>query len=250
MNSRIAKILGSFRATTPNSYIWDTRLRDLLQYYTKKPSQPHTATNAARIEVNTSELGQFVWRRLLPLVGTTPFPPHELLLMGAAMLWVRPRLVVEWGTNVGVSARIFRELNAHYGIGAEIHSIDLPRSAQHREHPGERRGLLVRGSNVHLHEGDGATLAAQVISSTKCARPLVFIDGDHAQESVLRDARSVLSVAPRACLLFHDTFYQPAASYNHGPYEAIQYIVNEIPGACQIVEAGLGCPGMTLVVPA
>jgi cephalosporin hydroxylase len=242
-------ILDRFWTASPATYCKGKSVRDFFHYYSARPKQLHTSANAASVEADTSELGQFVWRRLLPLAGTTPFPPHELMLMSAAVTWLRPKLIVEWGTNVGVSARIFSEVSRRYGIAAEIHSIDLPRSVHHHEHPGQRRGLLVRGRDVILHEGDGPTIAARLISAAQCARPLVFIDGDHARESVLRDAREVLCVAPTACLLFHDTFYQPSSEYNHGPHEAIRQIAGKLPGPCQIVEAGLGPPGMTLVVP-
>lgn len=207
-------------------------------------------SEGAKIECHTGELGQFVWRRIIPIVGTIPFPPHELMLMGAVMVWLRPKLVVEWGTNIGASARIFHELNVHYKIGAEIHSIDLPDSISHVEHPKGRRGILVRGLQVTLHQGDGPTVAASILKERKSvAHPLVFIDGDHSRESVLRDARMVMEVTPGAALLFHDTFYQPGASYNHGPYEAIKEVLVEIGESVQLVEAGLGCPGMTLVLP-
>jgi predicted O-methyltransferase YrrM len=202
------------------------------------------------LECDTYETGQFVYRKLLPIVGTRPFPPNELMLMCASVIWLRPRLIIEWGTNIGVSARIFYEANMHYRIGADIHSVDLPPDVKHGEHPGRRRGFLVRGLSVHMHEGDGATVAKALIKEAGFERPLVFIDGDHAYESVLRDAREVLQAAPLASLLFHDTFYQPGSIYNHGPYEAVQRIVAESATPMQIVSTASGCPGMTLVTPA
>ena len=131
----------------------------------------------------------------------------------------------------------------------EIHSVDLPNSVSHTEHPQSRRGILLRGLPVNLHQGDGPVVAASLLREKSCQDPLVFIDGDHARESVLRDAKIILEAAPRAALLFHDTFYQPGSAYNHGPYEAVKEILQEIPKPYQVADAGLGCPGMTLLVP-
>jgi hypothetical protein len=163
--------------------------------------------------------------------------PHVLLI------------VVEWGTNIGVSARIFHEINIRYKIGAEIHSVELPNSVSHAEYPQNRRGILVRGLPVYLHQGDGPVVAASLLREKSCPDPLVFIDGDHARESVLRDAKIILEAASRAALLFHDTFYQPGSTYNHGPYEAVKEILEEAKGLYQVVDTGLGCPGMILLVP-
>jgi hypothetical protein len=203
----------------------------------------------ANLECDTADIGQFVCRKLVSVVGTSPFPPNELMLMCAAMLWLRPSLVVEWGTNIGVSARIWQEINIHYELGANIHSIDLPDSVQHCEHPGNRRGILVRGLPVHLHQGDGPEVAAALIARFGCRKPLVFIDGDHSEAAVYRDARAVLDVAPQASVLFHDTFYQPSSSYNHGPYFAVQRLLAEITPSFQVIRCDLGCPGMTLLTP-
>jgi predicted O-methyltransferase YrrM len=232
-----------------NIFIIQNRLQDIWRYYLRSPDQPFGISEETCLECNTSELGQFIWRRLIPIVGTNPFPPHELMLMSAAMLWLKPKLVVEWGTNVGVSARVFHEANVHYKIGAEIHSIDLPDNVTHREHPKQRRGLLVRDLPVVLHQGNGPVLASSLIHERNCLFPLIFIDGDHARESVFHDTRLVLQAAPAAALLFHDTFYQPKSGYNHGPYEAVQDLLAELGTTAQVITANLGCPGMTLVVP-
>ena len=218
-----------------------------VRYYMTPPHQPHNSGTTTYLECDTADLGQFVYRKLMPVVGTSPFPPNELMLMCAAMLWLRPTLVVEWGTNIGASARVWHETNVRYGLGADVHSIDLPDSISHPEHPGPRRGLLVRGLPVHLHQGDGPELAAVLIAGLGCRKPLVFIDGDHSEAAVYRDARAVLDAAPEASLLFHDTFYQPSSAYNHGPYAAVQRLLAEITPGRKMIRCELGCPGLTLV---
>src|ERR1035437_3663541 len=124
-----------------------------VRYYMARPPQRQNSVTTTNLECDTASLGQFVCRKLVPLLGTNPFPPTELMLMCAAMLWLRPTLVVEWGTNIGASARVWHETNVRYGLGADVHSIDLPDSISHPEHPGPRRGLLVRGLPVHLQIG-------------------------------------------------------------------------------------------------
>ncbi len=109
--------------------------------------------------------------------------------------------------------------------------------------------MFVRGLPVFLHQGDGSTVAAALLRENKSRASLVFIDGDHSRESVLRDARTILNAAPAANLLFHDTFYQPASWYNHGPYEAVQEVIASLEKPPQVVEVALGRPGMTLVLP-
>ena len=92
-------------------YVLQIKAKDLIHYYSRLPRQPFTSLNGARLECDTWELGQFVYRKLIQIVGAKPFPPHELMLMAAAMVWLRPKIVVEWGTNIGVSARVFHEVN-------------------------------------------------------------------------------------------------------------------------------------------
>ncbi len=78
--------------------------------------------------------------------------------------------------------------------------------------------------------------------------PLVFIDGDHDKNSVIRDIKEILEVAPFAAMLIHDTFYQPGSNYNHGPYEAVNEILDKLKGY-DIIQVRLGRPGMTLIYP-
>lgn len=213
-----------------------------------RPTSAANRAGRARLECDAPELGRFVWHRLLPVVDASPYPPHELMLMCAAVVHLRPDVIVEWGTHIGVSARVFFEVAQAYGVATQVHSIDLPPDVEHGEHPGASRGRLVRHLPVTLHEGDGPVVAQALLRTAR--NPLVFIDGDHRYESVLRDGRLVLQAAPNAALLFHDTFFQPGSGYNHGPYEASRALVREFGREdCQIIETHLGPPGLTLVLP-
>jgi cephalosporin hydroxylase len=228
-------------------YRFENRLKMLIRGVGWKPNQNLQSGARSLLECDCHDLGAFVWRRLLPLVGTTPFPPNEIMLMSAAVLHVKPDVLVEWGTNIGVSARIFFEVSRAYELGVDIHSIDLPPTVDHIEHPHKRRGFLVRHLPVTLHEGDGPEVAKALLARSN--KPLVFIDGDHDYKSVLRDGRAIIKCAPEASILFHDTFFQPGANYNHGPYEAVRTILHEFEGHYQVLETSLGLPGMTLILP-
>jgi len=205
---------------------------------------------ASEFEVDLWVLSRFLLEKIVPVVGTHPYPLNELLLMSAAACRLRPSVVFDWGTHIGASARIFYECDQAFKLGYEIHSVDLPPDANHVEHPGEEHGRLVRGlAKVHLHRGNGVKVALdqwQKLGRPK--RPLFFVDGDHAYESVRDELDEIFSTVPDASALAHDTFYQSAESgYNVGPARAVEDMVEKFPSRFRIVKSGLGLPGMTLL---
>lgn len=201
------------------------------------------------LECDAWSVGEFVRRKLLPLVGPHPFPPNELMLMVAAFVWTKPALLIEWGTNLGISARVFHETKQWQKLDTELHSIDIPPDHTHVEQPGTRRGLLVRNKGVHLHLGDGADTARSILADNGSPTTLVLVDGDHSKESVLRDITITLEEAPDARLLVHDTFFQPGSGYNHGPYEAVSEALRGIARGHVAISEALGRPGMTFLYP-
>ncbi|WP_315831428.1 hypothetical protein [Bradyrhizobium prioriisuperbiae] len=207
--------------------------------------------DASEFEVDLWTLSDFVLDKIVPVVGVRPYPLNELLLMTAAACRLKPSVVFDWGTHIGASARIFHECDKAFKFGFEIHSIDLPPDASHVEHPGQEHGRLVRGlANVHLHRGNGVRVALDVwrrLGQPK--RPLFFVDGDHAYESVRDELGEIFSTVPDASALAHDSFFQSAdANYNVGPALAIDEVVRGFPGRFKVIKSGLGLPGMTLLV--
>lgn len=190
-------------------------------------------------------------RKVVPVVGTRTHPLNELMLTCAAACRLRPSVVFDWGTHIGTSARIFYECEKAFKVGYEVHSIDLPPDGAHAEHPGRKHARLVRGLHkVHLHRGNGVEVAlAQWQKLGRPKRPLFFVDGDHAYESVCDELVQIFSTVPDASALAHDTFFQSAESnYNVGPARAIDEIVEKFPSRFHLVKSGLGLPGMTLLV--
>jgi len=211
---------------------------------------PTKNSDCTEFEVDNWAVSQFVLGRLVSIVGTEPFPLHELMLLVATVCRVRPTLIFEWGTHIGKSARIFYEITSHYRIDAEIHSVDLPDDVSHVEHPGLDRGRLVRGlPRVSLYQGDGLATSLELWQKKGRRRaPLFLLDGDHSYESVLRELREITRAVPNATILVHDTFYQSKESgYNVGPHDAIEKILGEAPGRYRKLHSGMGLPGLTLL---
>jgi hypothetical protein len=226
------------------------RLRGKAQGSAGDWPDPVPNPTASEFEVDLWTLSRFLLERVVPVVGTHPYPLNELLLMTAAACRLKPLAVFDWGTHIGASARVFYECGKAFKLGYEIHSIDLPPDASHVEHPGQEHGRLVRGlAGVHLHRGNGVEVAlAQWQKLGRPKRPLFFVDGDHAYESVRDELNQIFSTVPDASVLAHDSFFQSAESnYNVGPARAIEEIVGKFPGRFRVVKSGLGLPGMTLL---
>jgi hypothetical protein len=213
-------------------------------------SDPVRNPTASEFEVDLWVLSRFLLEKIVPVVGTHPYPLNELLLMTAAACRLKPSVVFDWGTHIGASARVFYECSQAFKLGYEIHSVDLPSDANHVEHPGQERGRLVKGLEwVHLHQGNGVKVALdQWHKLGRPKRPLFFVDGDHAYESVRDELNEIFSTVPDASALAHDTFFQSAESkYNVGPARAIDEIVEKFPARFSVIKSGLGLPGMTLL---
>lgn len=214
---------------------------------------PNPVRNAGstEMEINKWSVSEFLLDRLVPIIGVHPFPVDELLLMTAAVVVFRPSHIFEWGTHVGKSARAFHEISKAFEIPVEIHSIDLPDSADHVEHPRKKRGRYIKGiPSIFLHHGDGLETSLEIYEreKMKIRLPLFFLDGDHSYESIKRELTGIRSKVSDAVLLVHDTFYQSEESgYNTGPYRAINELMDAVPGYYSRISTSLGLPGMTLL---
>lgn len=210
---------------------------------------PAKNVQCTEFEVDNWIISEFIVNKLIPVVGTHPYPITELNLMVAAICRLKPQQVFEWGTNIGKSARIFYETGRRFGIPLEIHSIDLPDDLEHEEHPKSRRGYLVKGrAGVSLYQADGLSKAIELYQRHPQNRTLVFIDGDHSYESVYRELVGIMEAMPNASILLHDTYYQSEESgYNIGPYKAVTEVLADRPGEYRVMSTATGLPGMTLL---
>ena len=202
----------------------------LRRFFLLKTDDLPTHDNALNVstrslpEANKWSLSEFIIRKLVPIVGTHPYPLDELLLMTSSLSYFKPDIILEWGTHHGKSARIFYEVEQYLKLGTKIHSIDLPPDEEHIEniHNAMQRGEFVRGLPVALYIGDGLTIARKVLVEIKPNLPLFFLDGDHSFESVWKELNGIKEIASHAVILAHDVFLQGTESgYNYGPYEAL-----------------------------
>jgi cephalosporin hydroxylase len=216
----------------------------------KKVALVHFEPKGRSPEFNLWNISEFARDVLIPITGVRPFPMNELTLMVGAVVSCRPTHIFEWGTNVGVSARIFYETCKSLGWQIPIHSIDLPDDENHIEHPRNHRGRLVKNINqVTLHQGDGMdTSLATYKASRNKGRPLFFLDGDHSYESVRRELVGIFKAVPEASFLLHDTFFQsPESGYNIGPNKAVREFLAKHHKAFTVTEQNFGLPGMTFL---
>lgn len=207
-------------------------------------------SNCTEFEVNKWTISDFIISNLIPIVGTRPFPLDELMLMSSAVVGFKPQCIFEWGTHIGKSARVFYETVKAFNIPCEIHSVDLPETANHIEHPHEKHGMLVKGiKEVKLHRGDGISKSMEIYRSLNNVSCVLFlIDGDHSYESVKRELSTVIDLVKNPVILLHDTFFQSEKSaYNIGPYKAIQDVLAGKKNEFRIISTNAGLPGMTLV---
>ena len=193
------------------------------------------------LEVDKSLASQVVLK-LVEIVGYRPYPLDELLLMAAAFQYHQPEVVIDIGTHVGKSARIWYELSRRLHTETTIHTVDSC-DPNHPEYPGKSLGVFIRGASVKQHIEDGYTCAYDLINKNSTASFLVFLDSDHTYENVRRELELAKRMQ-RGCLLVHDTFYQPGSLYNHGPYFALQHFVRDWP-VKQVFHLHTGLPGMS-----
>ncbi len=248
---RIRSLLNYYLASS-----WDKRFQKSIDKIIPNFSQLNQSRdtivndNSTELEVNINQLSSFIIKDLLPIVGISPFPITDLLLMSSAVVKFRPDYIFEWGTHLGISARIFYEISEKYNIKVTIHSIDLPDNIEHIENPGDKRGYKVKGlKNVILHQGDGLNTSIDIANKLNGNNKLLFfLDGDHSFESVSRELNGVYNAFQESYILIHDTFYQSSDSgYNIGPYEAVKDFLEKNLGHYKKISTDIGLPGMTLL---
>ena len=120
-------------------------LRKLKKLIGADRAAPDKNLDCTEFEVDNWVISDFLVNKLIPVVGTHPYPIMELSLMVASICRLKPNVIFEWGTNIGKSARIFYETGKQFDIPLEIHSIDLPDDLDHQEHPRSGRGRMVKG---------------------------------------------------------------------------------------------------------
>jgi hypothetical protein len=216
--------------------------------FTKISRAEFSLANRSLPQADKWDLSVFVVRTLVPIVGVRPYPVDELLLMCSTVAYFRPGIIIEWGTHLGKSARVFCEITRYLSLSIPIHSIDLPPHSGHVEniHDLAERGRYVKNLPVQLHLGYGMSIARGLLGEVKGIVPLIFLDGDHSYETVKDELFGLRTETPRAVILVHDSFYQgPEAHYNCGPYQALMEFSTT--HKLSVYSTALGLPGLSLV---
>ena len=197
-------------------------------------------------EVDCWALSDLLLDRIIPKIGTRPYPLNEQMLMAGAVAFIQPKLIVEWGTHLGKSARLFWETKEALGMDCSVHTVDSM-EPDHPEFPGVARGKYLSNTDVNQSVGDGATIARKLIEQAD-GPVLLFVDGDHSREATKKDLSLWESLPSGSGLLAHDVFYQEPSTYNIGPWQSFQERL-------QISESGISdvhwqmlrLPGMAFV---
>jgi len=217
--------------------------------------KPHKKYNVKTIlkegsvfEANCWILSEILLDRVIPKIGIRPYPLNEQMLMAAAVAFVQPKIIIEWGTHVGKSARLFWEVEEALGLNCQIYTIDSM-NPDHPEFPGAARGRYLSNTEVKQIVGDGAEIANKLLEDSLESNPvLVYVDGEHSREAVKRDLTIWDKLSSGSGILPHDVFYQIPSSYNIGPWEAFQELLQEQKSnISQVQWQLLGLPGMVFV---
>ena len=198
---------------------------------------------SSRFEVDKYSVSEMCIR-LVSIIGMKPHPLDELVLMVAAFVYHQPRLVIDVGTHIGKSARIWWELAQSWKTSTTVNTIDIM-DPDHPEYPGDMLGRFIGRTGVVQRIGDSYPVAGEIIDSHSSVPTLLFLDGSHEYDIVRRD----LELARRlddGCILVHDTMFQPGSDYNHGPYEAVRDFLQSYP-AHQVLQTNTGLPGLTYI---
>jgi predicted O-methyltransferase YrrM len=199
-----------------------------------------------KFEVDCWALSELLLNRVIPKIGVRPYPLNEQMLMAAAVAFVEPKLIIEWGTHLGKSARLFWETKEALGLDCKIYTIDSMET-DHPEFPGAARGKHLGGTDVEQIVGDGAAVAADLLNNTT-ERVLVYVDGDHSRETTKRDLALWSKLPPGSGLLAHDVLFQTPSSYNIGPWQSLQELIEAEESTISHIQWQLlGLPGMALV---
>lgn len=157
------------------------------------------------------------------------YSTEEIEFIYTTMAEFKPDFLVEYGTNIGQSARIFHEARKWLQIDCVIHSVEIQRElGAGWPHP---RGHYVKDLPVNLHIGDGVTRGVELFHASGAHRPLFFLDDNHAESEVLRQMNLIHVECPEAVMLIHDTHTMtPDGLRLHEPGVAVYKFLDKVPG--------------------
>lgn len=196
-------------------------------------------------EVDCWVLSEILLDRVIPKIGISPYPLNEQMLMAAAIAFVKPKIIIEWGTHVGISARLFWEVKKALSLNCQIYTIDSM-NPNHPEFPGAKRGIYLHKTDIKQLTGDGVVIASKLLENI-CNPVLVYVDGDHSREATKEDFAIWDKLPSKSGILAHDVFFQTPSNYNIGPWLSFQELVQQKSDISQVQWQLLGLPGMVFM---
>ena len=161
--------------------------------------------------------------------------PHEQLVLAALARDVSPAVVVEFGTGQGFSGYIWA---ANTADTTRVVSVDLAPNLR-----GNYTSKILRDDNDvgrAYRAAPGAKKIEQVLLRSDEALPkslellkgtvdIVFVDGDHSYDGVLRDSRIGCVLArPDATFIWHDFYRFPAYLAEGKKRRGVYPFLNEV----------------------
>lgn len=174
------------------------------------PMNLHRALNRKKVVPYIPRLPQSELR-ILPIDWTNRpqrfMNPGELEVLIALIAMTRPKIVVEFGVNVGRTAQAILEyvpgIEEYVGVDVPFGYV-TPKVVQREEVP-EQPGHMVKDDPrfvLLLPPGGSKQLTPVLLPQQSDA---VFIDGDHSREGVLNDTMLALqTVRPGGLIIWHD----------------------------------------------
>src|SRR5207245_8967376 len=84
-------------------FLWNRIAIRVIRLSKGKIQDPAVNVNCSEFEVNNWIISEFIFQKLVPIVGVTPYPINELALMVSAVCRLKPTHIFEWGTHIGKS---------------------------------------------------------------------------------------------------------------------------------------------------
>src|SRR5437899_12454528 len=78
-----------------------------------KTLDPALNVHCSEFEVNNWLIYEFIFQKLVPIVGVTPYPINELALMVSAVCRLKPTHIFQWRPDIGRASRILYQTEKH-----------------------------------------------------------------------------------------------------------------------------------------
>lgn len=138
--------------------------------------------------------------RVGEMAAKSLLPTEKAMFLFQLAYWLRPAVVIELGTCMGISTAYLASAHPSRVVSFEgIKALsDIAKGVWHN------LGL----SNIELMEGDIDQTLPAFAQMEKAEADLIFVDANHTREATLRYFRTLKTKAsPQACMVFDDIYW-------------------------------------------